>query len=173
MPTVLPVVAAIPNYNMAEYLLRLLPQVLAQGYQRVFVLDDASTDHTVDALREFGDAVTLVRSPRNQGAGRNRNQIIDHVDDETLIHFIDADMDLLTTDTASVIADLYARYAPVGVGVIGGLVRRADGTQEPYNTVARSSPSPPISPGVSRPPSTDCGAGPGWPAGWRAWAGRP
>ncbi|MCV7013308.1 glycosyltransferase family 2 protein [Mycolicibacterium madagascariense] len=133
MPEVLPVVAAIPNYNMADYLSRLLPQVLAQGYRRVFVLDDASTDHTVDAVREFGDAVTLVRSPRNQGAGRNRNQILDHVDDETLIHFIDADMDLLTTNTASVAADLYARYAPGGVGVIGGLVRRADGTQEPYN----------------------------------------
>jgi N-acetylglucosaminyl-diphospho-decaprenol L-rhamnosyltransferase len=129
----IPVVAAIPNYNMGEYLARLLPQVLRQGYSRVFVLDDASTDGSVEVVGEFGDAVTLVRSAGNQGAGRNRNQIIDHVDDATLIHFIDADMDLCTTDTAGVAADVYARYAPEGVGVIGGLVRRADGTQEPYN----------------------------------------
>lgn len=133
MPTELPVVAAIPNYNMADYVARLIPQVLQQGYQRVFVLDDASTDHTVDVIREFGDAVTLVRSPQNQGAGRNRNQIIDQVDDHTLIHFIDADMDLCTADTATVAAEVFARYAPQGVGVIGGLVRRSDGTQEPYN----------------------------------------
>jgi GT2 family glycosyltransferase len=133
MPTEMPVVAAIPNYNMADYLVRLLPQVLRQGYQHVFVLDDASTDHTVQAVSEFGGAVTLVRSLQNQGAGRNRNQIIGQVDDHTLIHFIDADMDLLTTDTASVAADLFAKYAPDGVGVIGGLVRRVDGTQEPYN----------------------------------------
>jgi GT2 family glycosyltransferase len=133
MATHLPVVAAIPNYNMGDYVARLLPQVLAQGYQRVFVLDDASTDHSVDVIREFGDSVTLLRSPINQGAGRNRNQIIDQVDDGTLIHFIDADMDLCTTDTAAVAAKVFARHAADGAGVIGGLVRRADGTQEPYN----------------------------------------
>jgi GT2 family glycosyltransferase len=133
MPMGMPVVAAIPNYNMADYLARLLPQVLAGGYDRVFVLDDASTDHTVDVVGGFGDAVTLVRSATNQGAGRNRNQIIEQVDDSVLIHFIDADMDLCTPDAAAVAAELFAGYAADGTGVVGGLVRRADGTQEPYN----------------------------------------
>ena len=94
-----PVVAAIPNYNMAASLRELLPQVLAQSYDRVFVLDDASTDDTVDVVDSFGGDVTLVRSPQNRGAGANRNQIIDHVADGTIIHFIDADMDLATTET--------------------------------------------------------------------------
>lgn len=133
MPNKSPVVAAIPNYNMADYVARLIPQILTQGYHRIFVLDDASTDHTVDVIREFGDSVTLVRSRQNQGAGRNRNQILGKVDDEALIHFIDADMDLVTSGTAPLAAELFARYAPDGVGVIGGLVRRSDGTQEPYN----------------------------------------
>jgi GT2 family glycosyltransferase len=129
----LPVFAAIPNYNMGDYLRRLLSQVLDQGYDRVFVLDDASTDHSIDVVREFGDEVTLVRSRENRGASANRNQIIDQVSDDALIHFIDADMDLDTEDTASVAREVVARYVDRGVGVIGGLVCRVDGSQEPHN----------------------------------------
>ena len=129
----LPVVAAIPNYNMGEHLRVLLPQVLAQNYDDVFVLDDASTDNSVEVVSEFGDDVKLVRSCENRGAGANRNQIIDQVEDGTLIHFIDADMELRTSETAAVAREIVARYADQGVGVIGGLVSRADGCQEPDN----------------------------------------
>jgi GT2 family glycosyltransferase len=133
MQSRLPVIAVIPNYNMGDYLLKLLPQVLDQGYDRVFVLDDCSTDHSVDVVGGFGDEVTLVRSPENRGASGNRNQIIDHVDDGTLIHFIDADMDLATEETASVAREVAERYSESGVGAIGGLVSRSDGSQEPHN----------------------------------------
>ena len=47
----LPVVAAIPNYNMGEHLRVLLPQVLSQRYDDIFVLDDASTDDSVDVVQ--------------------------------------------------------------------------------------------------------------------------
>jgi GT2 family glycosyltransferase len=126
----LPVIAAIPNYNMANNLRRLLPQVLAQSYDRVFVLDDCSTDDTVDVVGEFGDDVTLVRGRVNGGPAANRNQIIDHVDDGATIHFIDADMDLATVGTAAVAREVMDRYAGGGVGLIGGLVTRLDGSQE-------------------------------------------
>jgi N-acetylglucosaminyl-diphospho-decaprenol L-rhamnosyltransferase len=129
----LPVVAAIPNYNMGEHLRRLIPQVLAQNYDAVFVLDDASTDDTVDVVREFGDEVKLVSSGENRGAGANRNQILDHVADDAIIHFVDADMDLATTEIPPVARTLVERYGPSAVGAIGGLVSRNDGTQEPYN----------------------------------------
>ena len=129
----LPVVVAIPNFNMGASLCRLLPQVIAQGYDRVFVLDDASTDHSVDVVSEFGDEVTLVRSPENRGPGANRNQIIDHVDDGVIIHFIDADMDLATDGIPAVAREVVAMYADRGIGLIGGLVSRLDGGQEYYN----------------------------------------
>jgi len=125
-----PVVAAIPNYNMATSLRKLLPQVLAQSYDGVFVLDDASTDDTTDVVASFGGDVTLVRSRHNRGAAANRNQIIDHVADGAIIHFIDADMDLQTTETPTVAREVVARYADTGVGLIGGLVSRTDGSQE-------------------------------------------
>src|ERR1700733_10790058 len=101
-----PVVAAIPNFNMAESLRRLIPQVLAQRYDGVYVLDDASTDHSVDVVNHFGSDVRMVRSPENRGAGANRNQIIDHIGEEVIIHFIDADMDLKTPETPSVARQL-------------------------------------------------------------------
>ena len=126
----LPVVAAIPNFNMADSLRRLLPQVLAQSYDDVFVLDDASTDDTVQVVDEFGGDVKLVRSPENRGAGANRNQIIDHVEDGAIIHFIDADMELQTAETPSIAREMMMRYADHGVGMVGGLVSRTDGTQE-------------------------------------------
>ncbi|WP_076239458.1 glycosyltransferase family 2 protein [Mycobacterium sp. NS-7484] len=129
----LPVVAAIPNYNMGDNLHRLLPQVLAQGYDGVYVLDDASTDHSADVVRQFGDDVTFVRSPRNQGAGANRNQIIDQVADRSLIHFVDADMELQTEGIPTTARELFARYAGDGVGLVGGLVCKQDGSQEPHN----------------------------------------
>jgi GT2 family glycosyltransferase len=129
----LPVVAAIPNYNMGDNLRRLLPQVLAQRYDCVFVLDDASTDQSPHVVNEFGGEVKLVRSPENRGAGANRNQIIDHVGDGTIIHFIDADMDLQTAETPAVAREVVARYADRGVGLVGGLIRQLDGSQFPYN----------------------------------------
>lgn len=133
MPENLPVVAAIPNYNMGDYLLKLLPRLLTQGYDRVYVLDDASTDHSVDVVAEFGSDVTLVRSGVNKGASANRNQIIDQVDNGVLIHFVDADMDLITSDTAAVAREVMARHSSRGVGAVGGLISRSDGTQLPHN----------------------------------------
>ena len=128
-----PVIAAIPNYNMGNHLRRLLPQLLGQGYARIIVLDDGSTDETVDVVRGLRGDVELVRSSENQGCTANRNQIIDHVGDGELIHFIDADMDLATANAAAAVRDVLARYADRGVGAVGGLVCRVDGSQEPYN----------------------------------------
>ena len=129
----LPVVAAIPNFNMADSLRQLIPQVLAQRYDGVYVLDDASTDHSADVVNEYGSEVRLVQSAENRGAGANRNQIIDHVGDEAIIHFIDADMDLRTAETPAVARQVVDQYTHRGIGVVGGLVTHLDGGQEYCN----------------------------------------
>jgi N-acetylglucosaminyl-diphospho-decaprenol L-rhamnosyltransferase len=133
MSNQLPVIAAIPNYNMGHHLRKLLPQVLRQGYERVYVFDDGSTDDSVEVVKEFDGEVQIVVSPENRGCTANRNQVLDHVDGDELIHFIDADMDLGTEDIAAVAREVAARYAEQGVGAIGGLVSRVDGSQEPFN----------------------------------------
>ncbi|MGW0158726.1 glycosyltransferase family 2 protein [Mycobacterium sp. NPDC003323] len=133
MSNAIPVIAAIPNYNMGQHLRKLLPQVLAQGYDRVYVMDDGSTDESVAVVKEFDGRVELIAARHNQGCTANRNQILNKLDGDELIHFIDADMDLATDNIAEVARDLAARYADHGVGAIGGLVSRADGSQEPFN----------------------------------------
>jgi hypothetical protein len=50
----LPVIAAIPNYNMGEHFRRLLTQLVNQDYDRIFVLDDASTDQVPRWSRTSG-----------------------------------------------------------------------------------------------------------------------
>lgn len=130
----MPVVAAVPNYNMAENLHRLLMQLLSeQDYDAVVVLDDASTDNSAEVAGSFGSDITFVRSRHNRGAGANRNQILDVVGDGALIHFIDADMELRTPQAPAVAREVYARHAQRSVGAVGGLVSRSDGTQEPHN----------------------------------------
>lgn len=125
----LPVIAAIPNYNMADSLSELLPQVADQDYDLIFVLDDASTDHSADVVHDFGNA-TLVRGSENIGAGGNRNRIIPVLGHDAIIHFIDADMQLEYERGKEVARSIMARP---DIGFIGGLVKDPDGQQMAFN----------------------------------------
>src|SRR6266404_580688 len=89
----LPVVVAIPAYNAEQTLGNLLPQVLEQEYDRVYVLDDRSTDHTLDIAYSFGRDVSVVHGEKNVGSGANRNRIIGKIG-PSVIHFLDADVTL-------------------------------------------------------------------------------
>ncbi|HVH82578.1 MAG TPA: glycosyltransferase family 2 protein [Stellaceae bacterium] len=65
-----------PIYNRAHLVTRALGSVLAQTYQRfeVVIVDDASTDGLVSALREFPPSrLRVVRHSRNRGAAAARN----------------------------------------------------------------------------------------------------
>jgi N-acetylglucosaminyl-diphospho-decaprenol L-rhamnosyltransferase len=92
------IIAAIPNYNMSERLLPLLRQLVNQPepYDHIYVLDDASTDHSQDVVRDFGHEVTLVKNKVNVGSGANRNRIFSVTREKarTMVHFLDADVEL-------------------------------------------------------------------------------
>ena len=127
----LPVVAAIPNYNMAESLRSLLPVMLRQGYDHVYVLDDASTDYSSDVVALFNDKVTFMKSVKNRGAGAARNMILDVVEDPVVVHFLDADIRLDTENSATIARELF--NGDPAIGFIGGLVRMSDGRQSYWN----------------------------------------
>ncbi len=128
-----PVIAAIPNYNMADSLSGLIPELLEQDYTRIVVLDDASSDHSVDVVQQFGRDVTLVRGGQNIGAGANRNRILS-VDGlerygSAVIHFMDADVKPATTQTSEIISEIMQP----DIGVVGGLIQLPDGTPYVWN----------------------------------------
>jgi glycosyltransferase involved in cell wall biosynthesis len=73
MPRVSVVVA---TYNAAEFIGETIRGILKQTHSdfELIVVDDASSDHTVDRISAFGDErIRLIRNPRNVGVANARN----------------------------------------------------------------------------------------------------
>jgi len=124
----LPVVAAIPNYNMAESLGELLAQLTQQGYDAIYVLDDASTDNSRQIVAQFPN-VTWVGGTHNLGASGNRNRILGAHKPECIIHFLDADVRL---ETPAVPAKARRLMADPQIAFVGGLIKE-NGRQMLWN----------------------------------------
>jgi glycosyltransferase involved in cell wall biosynthesis len=84
----------IPCYNQARFLSEAIESVLAQTFGRteVVVVDDGSTDNTVDVARGYC-GVRCVSQP-NQGQGAARNEGLKHTSGKYVV-FLDADDRLL------------------------------------------------------------------------------
>ncbi len=69
------VTVIIPTYNRAERVCRAVSSVLDQTFTdfEIIVIDDASTDDTVERLREFGDRINVIRHAQNKGVSAARN----------------------------------------------------------------------------------------------------
>lgn len=109
--SVLPTLSVIvPNYNHAKYLDFSLPSILKQSFQplEVIVLDDASTDNSVEVIRGYAAKTPLVRLVQNEknlgvmpnlnkGVGLARGQyvFIGSADDEVLPGLFEKSMNLL------------------------------------------------------------------------------
>ncbi|MEN6584666.1 MAG: glycosyltransferase [Sulfuricella sp.] len=89
----LPLVSVIvPLYNCAAYLPQALNSVFNQGYPslEVIAVDDCSSDETVEIVKSYGDAVTLIQQDKNGGAGAARNRAMTVARGE-YIAFLDGD----------------------------------------------------------------------------------
>lgn len=87
-----PVVSVIiPVYNRAATIARSIDSVLAQTYQSIelIVVDDGSTDRTVEVIRGYGDCVNLICQP-NGGPSSARNTGVAHASGE-IVAFLDSD----------------------------------------------------------------------------------
>ena len=86
--------AIITNYNYGRYLARavrsLLDQSLPQSEYEIIVVDDNSTDHSLEILANFGDLIRVVRLSENSGLAEARNTGIRHARGQYVV-FIDAD----------------------------------------------------------------------------------
>lgn len=65
-----------PAFNASPYIYESISSVLQQSYQdwHLYVIDDASTDNTVQIVSSFNDSrITLIRLKTNSGVARARN----------------------------------------------------------------------------------------------------
>jgi succinoglycan biosynthesis protein ExoO len=70
----------IPAYNTAAYIARSIESALGQTLKNieVIVVDDASTDNTLEVVKSFSDArLRVFVNPKNLGAGGTRNRAIE------------------------------------------------------------------------------------------------
>ena len=72
------VAVTIVTYNSGRYIARCLKTVLEQNYanKQIVVVDNASTDDTVDVLRGFDSRVKVVTNAKNLGFAAAQNQAI-------------------------------------------------------------------------------------------------
>lgn len=133
--TKLPVVAVIPAYNAAKTLPDLLNELITQDYDLIYVLDDSSSDGTVKVAKSFGSKVKVIEGRENVGSGANRNRIIGQTKD-CYVHFLDADVRLLSKNTPEIIRGL--KWAD-DTAYYGGMLRNPAGEQNPYNFGPRAS----------------------------------
>jgi glycosyltransferase involved in cell wall biosynthesis len=81
----------IPAFNAERWIRDSIQSALAQTYasKEVIVVDDGSTDGTVETIRSFGGRVRLIES-NHVGGNAARNQLLDTASGEWL-QFLDAD----------------------------------------------------------------------------------
>jgi GT2 family glycosyltransferase len=125
----MPVTVAIANYNGRGYLSRLLPQVRAHGFRHIVVLDDASTDDSVEWLAAQPD-VTTIAGTDNLGPVGNRNRILGVATEEVIL-FLDNDVELLGADSAALLEAEFHRHPEAAV--VGSLVVNHSDEQIWYN----------------------------------------
>ena len=101
----------IPCYNNANYISEAIESALAQTYVNceIIVIDDGSTDSSVDEIKRFGAKVQLVRQ-QNAGACVARNSGLLHSSGE-YIKFLDGD-DLLESNC---VAEQVASIKEMGI----------------------------------------------------------
>lgn len=69
-----------PLYNQAEYVAETIESALAQTYKdvEIIVVNDASTDGSLDVANRYADRIKIVSNPVNRGLPATRNVAIAH-----------------------------------------------------------------------------------------------
>jgi len=70
----------INNYNYARFLDQAIESCLSQTFTdyEIIVIDDYSTDHSIDICKRYGSQIKLIQQPYNQGQGAAFNVGVQH-----------------------------------------------------------------------------------------------
>lgn len=127
---------AIPNFNGKPYLKKLIPKLLTQGFDHIYVLDDASTDGSYKWLKVQPD-INTIKGNENLGPAGNRNRILPLLKDGVIL-FLDADMELISDDIANKVKQHFTTFP--NMAVLGALIYSDKDEPMWYNWGYESSP---------------------------------
>jgi glycosyltransferase involved in cell wall biosynthesis len=128
---IVPVVSVIiPAHNSAAYVVEAVRSVLAQTFRdyETIVVDDGSTDQTMDVLAQFGGAIRIHRQS-NQGPAAARNAGIRLAAGE-FVTFLDAD-DVWMPDKLARQVDFMTTHPEVGLLFADATEWRGDTIEKP------------------------------------------
>ena len=123
-------IVGIPNYNGGKNLVHLLPQIIDEDVDAIYVLDDASSDESLQLLYEFSEKIEVIEGDRNVGPGANRNRLLPHIKDDDIVMFIDADMILKTRNVRSIAIGYFKNK---NVALVGGGILNKRGKPMGFN----------------------------------------
>ena len=85
------ITVVIPTYDRRDFLKAAIDSVLSQTYRdfELIVVDDGSTDNTIDLIRSYGDSLVYLKQD-NQGPSAARNRGIE-LSRGDLVAFLDSD----------------------------------------------------------------------------------
>ena len=107
----------VPTYNREKELGRAIHSILQQTYVKyeIIIVDDGSTDHTMDAVQQFeDDRIRYIRLEQNQGAGHARNVGIQEARYD-YIAFLDSDDEWLPDKLRIQMAKLLSSEEKLGM----------------------------------------------------------
>lgn len=109
----------IPAYNAERHIKETLVSALGQSYSNleIIVVDDGSTDRTVDVVRSIGDPRLHLHRKSQGGASSARNKALEIASGE-YIQYLDAD-DILSLDKVSSAVRVLKESGPGTVSVSG------------------------------------------------------
>lgn len=107
-------------YNREKYIGEAIESVLASRYQNfeLIIVDDASTDKTVEIAKSYADQDNRIRiyvNEQNLGQFPNRNKASEYARGE-FIYYADSD-DIILKDGISRIVQIMTQFPEVGIGM--------------------------------------------------------
>lgn len=126
------VTIVIPAYRSAGVIGSCLAAARAAGATRAVVVDNASPDDTAETARAAMPEATILCQPANEGFGAACNRGLAAVDTDFAL-LLNPDAELAPDALAELLA---AADRHPDAGLLGPLIRGADGTWEPSHNVA-------------------------------------
>ena len=121
------VAAVVVSYNVADLLVRCVASLRADGVERIVVVDNASADRSVAAIRAADPGVEVLALSENLGYGAGANRGVARTD-EPFVLVMNPDVEVEPGST-KVLLDALA--ADPGLGVVGPGIETPDGDLYP------------------------------------------